>query len=68
MSVTCPGGQTHATAEPIRHPRDRSRLPILGMRTMEAFYDANAQRLNRVIVALLAGMVARAPNRPLAPT
>ena len=31
-------------------------VPILGMRTMEAFYDANAKNLNRVVVRTIAGM------------
>ena len=31
-------------------------MPILAMRTMEDFYDANAKNLNRIVVRTVAGM------------
>ena len=45
-------GDSVTAAEPVRHAiieTDRE-VPILGMHTMEAYYDANARNLNRVIV------------------
>jgi predicted permease len=51
-------GDPSAAAEPIRAAileTDRE-VPILSMRTMEAFYDANARNMNRVIVRTIGVM------------
>jgi AraC-like DNA-binding protein len=50
--------ESTAAAELVRNAiveTDRS-VPILGMRTMEAFYHANAKNLNTVVVRTVAGM------------
>jgi predicted permease len=51
-------GDPRAAAEPVRAAileTDRD-VPILSMRTMEAFYDANAKNMNRVIVRTIGVM------------
>jgi predicted permease len=56
--VAATQGESLSAAEPIRAAileTDRD-VPILGMHTIEAFYDANARRLNRVIVRTIAAM------------
>ena len=50
--------ESEALASELRttiHETDRA-VPILSMRTMEAFYYANAQNLNTVVVRTIAGM------------
>ena len=56
--VAATQGESLSAAEPIRAAileADRD-VPILGMHTMEEFYDANALRLNRVIVRTIGAM------------
>jgi predicted permease len=51
-------GDSLTLADPVRAAiieTDRD-VPILGMHTMEAFYDANAKNLNRVVVRTIGAM------------
>jgi predicted permease len=51
-------GDATAAADPVRAAvldTDRD-VPILGMHTMEAFYDANARNINRVVVQTIGAM------------
>jgi predicted permease len=51
-------GDATAAAEPVRAAlmqTDRD-VPILGMHTMEAFYDANSKNINRVVVQTIGSM------------